>query len=262
MSSWTRHGVILDVGPEGNFDATWCVLPCVHKINGKWHLYYTGRNADLPGGLQAFTGIGLAFSDDLIHWKRYSDRPVITGGGFSQWPDNKGVAGGARIVELPQPDGRILYRMHYTICPGTTNPDLLVDQEKHSVIAHSYDGIEWFDRQIVLSPRRDAEYENAATIALNIWREGSVWRAVYGGIGSQFGAYSICEAESGDGLNWTRGKPGENLALPPQGDGWESQMTTYPNVIEEDGKLRLFYCGNGYGATGIGTGIAEKIYKN
>ncbi|MEO6908800.1 MAG: hypothetical protein ABI210_13020 [Abditibacteriaceae bacterium] len=30
---------------------------------------------------------------------------------------------------------------------------------------------------------------------------------------------------------------------------WESQMTTYPNVIEEDGKLRLFYCGNGYGAT-------------
>jgi len=36
---------------------------------------------------------------------------------------------------------------------------------------------------------------------------------------------------------------GENLALQPQGNGWERAMVEYPNVIEENGKLRLFYCG-------------------
>jgi hypothetical protein len=94
---------------------------------------------------------------------------------------------------------------------------------------------------------------------LNVWRSGERWRAIYAGIGTRFGAYSICEAESDDGLTWRRGQPGENLALPPTGTGWESKMTTYPNVIAEEGKLRLFYCGNGYGATGIGTAVAEAI---
>ena len=30
-------------------------------------------------------------------------------------------------------------------------------------------------------------------------------------------------------------------------------------AIEENGKLRLFYCGNGYGATGIGTAVADML---
>lgn len=256
---WTRHGPVFEIGQAGSFDELWCVLPCVHRIGGRWHLYYTGRNARQNKGLQAFTGIGLAVSEDLRHWQRYSVEPVLRGDGFARWPDNKGVAGGGSIVELPQTDGRILYRMYYTLATGTPSENLLVDQAKYSVIAHSWDGIDWFDRRVVLEPRLDAEYENAATIALNVWKTGSGWRSIYAGIGSQFGAYSICEARSEDGLHWERGKPGENLALPPQGDGWESEMTEYPNIIEEEGRLRLFYCGNGYGNTGIGTAVAELL---
>lgn len=259
LDAWTRHGAVLDAGPPGNFDASWCVLPCVHRVGEHWHLYYTGRNAALPGGLQSFTGIGLATSDDLLHWERHPAGPVLEGDGFERWPDNKGVAGGARIVELPQEDGSTLYRMHYTLAVGRTSKDKFVDQEKHSVIAHSRDGLHWFDKRVVLGPRKSADYENIATIALNVWPVENGWRALYAGIGTRFGAYSICEAESADGLIWQRGAPGENLTLPPQGDGWESEMTSYPNVIEEDGRLRLFYCGNGYGRTGIGTAVAERV---
>jgi predicted GH43/DUF377 family glycosyl hydrolase len=259
VGDWTRLGPLLDLGGPENFDAVWCVLPCVHRFGEKWHLYYTGRNPAFGVGLQAFTGIGLATSTDLRNWTRFSAEPVLRGDGFPEWPDNKGIAGGARIIELPQADGRILYRMHYTLATGTPDKDLLVDQAKQSVIAHSYDGLEWFDRRIVLQARKDAEYENAATIALNVWPTRTGWRAIYAGIGTQFGAYSICEATSNDGLQWERGQPGENLALAPQGDGWESQMVEYPNVVEEGGRLRLFYCGNGYGATGIGTALADKL---
>ncbi len=235
------------------------MLPCVHKIGGKWHLYYSGRSADEGTGLQAFRGIGLAVSDDLRTWTRYGTEPVLHGNGFPEWPDNKGIAGGGRILEIQQTDGRILYRMHYTLTNGMPGEALQVNQAKQSVIAHSYDGLKWFNKKVILRPRAEAAYENAATIALNVWKTKSRWRAIYAGIGTQFGAYSICEAVSADGLVWERGKPGENLALPPTGMGWESQMVEYPNVIEENGKLRLFYCGNGYGATGIGTATAEML---
>lgn len=259
IRNWTRNGPILDVGETGSFDEMWCVLPCVHKFGNRWHLYYTGRNSQQEKGLQSFAGIGLAVSEDLYHWQRYSQEPVLRGDGFNQWSGNEGVAGGGSIVEIPQQDGRVLYRMYYTLATGTPNPDLLIDQAKCAVVAHSWDGIEWFDKQVVMMPRLEVRYENAATIALNVWKTATNWRAIYAGIGSQFGAYSICEATSRDGLHWERGLPGENLALPPQGEGWESQMTEYPNIVREEGQLRLFYCGNGYGATGIGTAVAEEL---
>jgi hypothetical protein len=233
-------------------------LPCLHYIDGQWHLYYSGRSDDVGNGLQGFRGIGLATSKDGLHFERYSAKPVLDGGGVDGFLDNQGIAGGGRITEMHDEKGA-LYRMDYTLAVGHPSPDLLVDQEKHAAVAYSRDGITWFDRKIILSPRREAHYENAAVIALNRWKTASGYRAVYAGIGSQFGAYSICEATSSDGENWERGEPGQNLALEPRGEGWESQMVEYPNVLVEDGKLRLFYCGNGYGKTGIGTALAEPL---
>lgn len=259
LSKWERKGPLFDVGGKGSFDETWCVLPCIHRIGDKWHLYYTGRSAKGGVGLQAFYGMGLAVSDDLLNWKKHSTEPIMTGDGFEQFPKNVGIAGGGRIIEIPQASGPPILRMHYTLPTGTPSKDLKVDQAKHSVIAHSTDGITWKDKRLVLGPRLDAEYENAATIALNVWKTKTRWRAIYAGIGTKFGAYSICEAVSDDGLKWDRGAPGENLALPPQGKGWEGKMTEYPNVIQEGDNLRLFYCGNGYGATGIGTAVAPML---
>lgn len=258
LTTWKRHGPIFDLGNKNAFDEKWCVLPCVHRIGEKWHLYYTGR-ATHGEGLQSFPGIGLAISNDLINWKKWSSEPVLLGGGFSEWPNNSGIAGGGSIIGIPQPDGRTLYRMYYTLATGTPSKDLLVDQAKQSVIAHSYDGITWNDRRVVLRPRREAKYENAATIALNIWKTKTGWRAIYGAIGTKFGAYSICEAISIDGLKWYRGDPGENLSLPPGEAPWENKMTTYPNIVHEGDNIRLFYCGNGYGSTGIGTALAKAI---
>lgn len=259
LTAWKRHGALFDLGEKSTFDETWCVLPCVHRIGGKWHLYHTGRNSQSGQGLQSFSGIGLHTSDDLLNWKPHGNRePVLRGDGFERWPDNKGIAGGGRILDLTDEQGT-LYRMHYTLATGKAHKSIAVNQEKHSVIAHSRDGITWTDKRLVLSARPEADYEDTATIALNVWRSGDEWRAIYGGIRAKDGAYTICEARSDDGLVWDRGAPGENLAIPHGPAAWESKMTTYPNVIEENGRLRLFYCGNGYGATGIGTAVAEPL---
>jgi hypothetical protein len=150
--------------------------------------------------------------------------------------------------------------MYYTLRTGTASKDMLVDQEKHACIADTYDGINWFGKRIVLSPRREADYENAAVIGLNTWQTKTGYRAVYAAIGTRWGYYCICEAFSKDRINWERGLPNDNIALAPRADSkWENQMVEYPHLIVEPDQLTMFYCGNGYGAAGIGIARAKRI---
>ena len=136
-----------------------------------------------------------------------------------------------------------------------------LDQEKrHSMTAYaeSDDGIHWTKKGAMMLRDDKRDYENIAVAGpvVQQTKEGG-FRMWYSAIGTRWGYYSICYAESPDGLHWTRGqKHGDNLQLAPQGSGWEKQMVEYPSVIREGNHLRLFYCGNGYGRTGIGTAVS------
>lgn len=253
---WTRHRPILDTGEPGAFDAHWCVLPCVYRFGAKWHLYYTGNDGG-GRGLQSFCGIGLAVSDDGIHFTRTSSAPVITGDQTSEFPANRGVAGGGTILADRTADGLVRYRMYYTLTVGTSSADVRIDQEKHCAVCHSTDGIRWTDHRVVMSPRREVANEDIAAAAPVVWRDGPLYRMIYCGIGTRWGYYSISEAVSADGYHWERGTGDKNLSLAPDPtSAWESQMVEYPTLIEENGSMRLFYCGNGYGTTGIGTAVS------
>jgi len=254
-----RHGVILDVGEPGSFDSRWCVLPCVHRFDNRWHLYYSSHDGtDL--GLQSFRGIGLAVSDDGLHFERHASEPVITGNQTAEFPDNKGVAGGGTIIEDALPDGARRYRMYYTLAVGTKHADRRIDQEKHCAVCHSTDGIRWTDHRLIMSPRPEVANEDTAVAAPFVWRDGDVHRMLYCGIGTRWGYYSISEAVSQDGYDWYRGEGDENLSLSPDPTSpWESQMVEYPCVIREGERLRLYYCGNGYGSTGIGTAVEDRV---
>src|SRR5262249_14684287 len=129
LTAWTRHGPLFELGGKGAFDELWCVVPCVHRVGGRWHLYYTGRSADRGTGREPFRGIGLAVSDDLRGWKKFSDEPVLNGDGFADWPANRGIAGGGNILELSQA-GKVRYRMHYTLATGRPSKQLAEDQAK------------------------------------------------------------------------------------------------------------------------------------
>ncbi len=259
-TEFTRQGVVLDLGRPGSFDSNWCVLPLVRKFGDRWHLYYTGRD-DSPAGLQSFWGIGLATSEDGIRFERHSTYPLITGNQTEQFPNNKGIAGGGTIIEDLQPDGSTTYRLYYTLATGSPDPeDIRVDQEKHCAVCHSVDGFRWTDHRVVLSPRPNISSEDAAVAAPWVWREGNIYRMLYCGIGTRWGYYSMSEAFSDDGYEWNRGTGDEYLSLTPNPNcEWESQMVEYPSILDEGDRLRLFYCGNGYGMTGIGTATATWI---
>lgn len=107
----------------------------------------------------------------------------------------------------------------------------------------------------------DRDYENVATAGPVVQQQGDgTYRMWYSAIGTRWGYYAIGYAESEDGLHWRRGQGyGDNLQLGPVGSGWERQMVEYPSVAHDGRRTRLFYCGNGYGTSGIGTAVAAPL---
>ncbi|MFN0197408.1 MAG: hypothetical protein ACKVT0_11740, partial [Planctomycetaceae bacterium] len=114
LTEWTSHGPILELGDVGTFDEVGATYPCVHRIGDRWHLYYTGRSTqDGPQHFSNYRGLGLAVSDNLRDWKKHSTEPVIDGAGYPGFPDNKVIVGLGRVMEIPQEDGRTLYRLYH-----------------------------------------------------------------------------------------------------------------------------------------------------
>jgi len=247
---FTRHGPIVDNGKPGSFNAHWCVLPNVIQVNGKWRLYFSGHEGT-NHGLQSFPGIGLAISDDGYHFETYSDEPLVTGNLTEEYPHNRGVAGGSVIAVGSK------YRMYYTLAVGTPNPDVRIDQRKYCAVCHSADGLHWSDHRIVMRPRPEVPSEDIAVAGPVVWRDGGGFHMLYSAIGARWGVYSIGEAVSRDGYEWERLPGDAGIVLAPGEPGsWEAEMVEYPSLLLEDGLFRLYYCGNGYGATGIGTATA------
>jgi predicted GH43/DUF377 family glycosyl hydrolase len=70
---WVRQGVILPAY-RGAWNVGWtksgAILP--EKVNGKYWMYYFGDGSDTGGQM------GVASSDDLLHWASALDRPVLS----------------------------------------------------------------------------------------------------------------------------------------------------------------------------------------
>ena len=153
-----------------------------------------------------------------MHFEKHGKNPVITGDQTSEFPNNKGVAGGGSILEYVEPGGGKAYRMYYTLATGTSNEDPKIDQEKHCAVCHSTDGVHWTDHRMIMSPREDVPNEDIAVAAPFVWRDGDRYRMLYCGIGTRWGYYSMSEAVSDDGYSWDRGERDENLSLNPDPD--------------------------------------------
>jgi predicted GH43/DUF377 family glycosyl hydrolase len=256
-TQWTRVGPLFETGTPGTFDAQWCVLPHVVRMTSdRWHMYYTG-NAGQGSGLSAFPGMGLATSQDGVTWSRLGEKPVLASSGEHGDPDAVGVAGGS-VVRVVRPDGTAHWRFYYTGCP-TIGKAHALNQQKTICLAVSEDGIHWHKRGAVMLRDPGRDYEDIGVAGPVVHQQGDgTFRMWYSAIGTRWGFYSICYAESDDGIFWRRGDhAGENLQLRPTGNGWEQQMVEYPTVIREGEHLRMFYCGNGYGRSGIGTAVSE-----
>ena len=74
LRHWRVLPDALHPGPEGSWDdlATWTGSVIDH--DGRWHMLYTGISRRERGLVQR---IGLAVSDDLVHWEKHPANPVL-----------------------------------------------------------------------------------------------------------------------------------------------------------------------------------------
>jgi beta-fructofuranosidase len=86
LRSWQQLPDALGPGPAGRWDdgAPW--TGSVIRSGGRWVLAYTGTSSVEAGLVQR---IGLAVSDDLVHWERVGDHPALSADG--RWYERLGV---------------------------------------------------------------------------------------------------------------------------------------------------------------------------
>jgi hypothetical protein len=253
-------GPILDYGAEDDFDAMWQVCPRVFQVGAKWYMIYTGlpKTGWSKGVGGSIRGLGMAESDDGLKWRKLGINPTLHGNQFPEFPNNPSIGGGGPPIRVQDPDGKWRYRLYCSLPVGRPHKDKRIDQEKLAMVGHSEDGLHWSDFRIIMRRRPELTREDCAANYPVVWRDGDLFRCLYCSIGTRWGAYSIAEAVSRDGYEWYRGGPGDdNLSIAPTGgNAWDGQMTCYPTVVREGDKMRVYFNGNGYGKSGIGTAVA------
>ncbi|MDO9575943.1 MAG: family 43 glycosylhydrolase [bacterium] len=85
---WKKHGEILQPIYDWEKRQIKAPAPVPQKIKGKYWMYYQGEIESWK------TSMGLAYSEDLIHWSRALEEPVLTPreGYFDSWGTEPGVA--------------------------------------------------------------------------------------------------------------------------------------------------------------------------
>ena len=230
---------IIELGKPGSFDEFGIMVAEAVSWQGHRLLYYMGwqRQQTTPYHVQ----LGLAVADGAAKdFRKHAEGPVLGDHALDPY-------GIGNVCVRAEGDS---LRMWYTaflpwVCEaGRWTPRYALRQ------AYSRDGVEWLrDTDYCLSP-----YTNTEAIATPaVHRQDMHWHLWFSTrercTDGSAGAYRIGYASSDDGTHWRRDDAG---GLLPSGKDWDSEMCCYPALLEVDGRLLCFYCGNGYGATGFG----------
>ena len=238
---------VLESGELGSFDQFGIMPGAVLPVGDEVWLYYVGWSRCI--GVPYNHAIGLAISKDGGKtFSRYGKGPIITRTSSEPFLQNSPYV---TIIDKP-------FHMWYS-----SGLKWIVHENRPEsiyVIMHatSTDGISW-QRQATpcISYNSDEECQtNPCVVFVNdlyhMWfchRHGLDFR------NSERG-YRIGYASSNDLLNWERNDAIGNFDV--SSEGWDSEMVCYPNVNLIDGKLCMFYSGNGFGREGFGLAILQE----
>jgi len=77
---WTRFGnepILIPSGNATDWDGSHMYRPSLIKVSDTFHLFYSGSNDQIPGGVIYAHGIGHASSSDGINWALDPDNPIF-----------------------------------------------------------------------------------------------------------------------------------------------------------------------------------------
>ena len=250
-------------GTKSAWDSQRIETPSVIKVNGVYHMYYAGSNADAAAA--GTSSIGHATSPDGIVWTKDPSNPVVTAQTTitTQW----GYGGVGEPAVVYNPLSGIFYLYYVSMRRKPTNTSIA---EIGVLLAESYDGTHFTNvtdgsgqRTCVLT--RDVPgAPNGAWFGYSspgalITKDG-LFHLFVSFLVAPVGPNSaqqvvIDHAKSTDGVNFKLAE--SNIESAGEGD-WKSHQVRSPSVIEEAGHLKMWFAGETmapYFAAGIGFAI-------
>jgi predicted GH43/DUF377 family glycosyl hydrolase len=228
---------ILDHGPS----FPW-VLP---RRDGPWLMYFVAWGSWAPPGELSNRTCLATSHDEGLTWKVVKE-PLLPLGPKGSF--DAALTGSVCVLRPAAQEYRMWYTAgeRYQRIEGTNR--LFV----HIGYATSPDGITWKRHPTpVLSPRLDAvkPYEAVVSKPSVLVVDGiyHMWLSSFSMSGR---GYRLGYARSRDGIRWDRALGRQILPLTP--NDFDSVNQSYPNVIERDNQLWMFYAGDRFGETGIG----------
>ncbi len=238
---YEHHQPILPRGAPGMFDDDGMMPGCLVRHEDSLRLYYNGWNRGVTVPYRNSVGIAVSV-DDGDTFSRLYEGPVL-----DRTPAEPLMAVTPTILIE-----RGLWRMWYVSGTRWVPVDGRLEPVYQIKYADSMDGITWRrPNHLCIAPRHELEACSHPTV---IKHRGlyHMWFCCRHSVDFRDGpgSYRIGYARSSDGLCWERDDLA--LGLPRAETGWDASMTCYPFVMMFDGRIHLFYNGNGFGRTGIG----------
>ena len=238
---------ILPFGDVGAFDDDGVMPSFALRQDGVVWLYYSGWNRGVTVPYRNSVGIAVSY-DDGTTFERLFKGPVL-----DRTPYEPHIAVTPTIVRIDN-----IWRMWYIsglrwkLVNGRREPIYVIKN------AHSEDGVNWMRPNKICIPQtsNDEAFSRPSVVKdRDLYR---MWFCARSSVDycDGVGSYRIGYAESKDGDNWVR--MDDKHGLPVSDDPWEMKMTCYPFVQKIDGKIVMYYNGNGFGATGFGCAILSE----
>lgn len=233
---------VVDLGKTGTFDDSGVNVCSVVNYSNGVYMYIIGWNPSTT--VHTRNSIGLTISEDGGNtFERPFDGPIL------DRSKNEPYYTGAVDVKIINNSWNMWYTSGTEWKMINGKPEIWY----HIKYAHSNNGVDWTRDNVLCIPPID---ENEATARPSVlFKNGKyrMWyskRSIVDFRSNPKAQYRAGYAESHDGKKWKR--MDEQVGIDVSTEGWDSEAIAYPYVIEVNGRLIMFYNGNGFGKTGFG----------
>lgn len=227
----------LDVGRSGAFDDNGVTPLSVVSNGAELRMYYAGWQLTPHARYLLFTGLALSV-DGGDTFVRYQETPVLDRG-----PKEFLVRSGAYVMHDTESG---LWKVWYAASSNLINHAGKETPRYPMAYAESVDGIHWPQSGRIVLKLEGSEFGFGRPYIRKTRGFYELWYSVR----SHSQTYRIGYATSDDGIQWIRRDADGELT--PSEAGWDSDMTGFPSIIENEHGTFMFYNGNGFGLTGVG----------
>lgn len=241
---------VLSKGNQGTFDDAGTMPSWFIYHEDKLYLYYTGWNKSASASYRLSIGLAVSEDDGLTFTKLYKG-PVLD----RNINDPIWVAQPCVLFE----NG--IWKMWYLSCEKIEVIDNHPEPYYNVKYAFSEDGVNWQRNNDVCI---DFDFGQIDAIGRPcVYKEDGIYKMLHSNRKAlnyrtdKNASYSIGYSESADGVHWERL---DNMAGISQSEsGWDSEMNEYCTTYTHNGQRYMIYNGNGFGASGFGYAILDKL---